>query len=247
MQRRGPNPAQVKMTRHLVKHPTPEFLCFISQPMNDYVNLFGHNQKNFFSFLKIFIFNWRIIALQCCVENFFKWRKVNEKNFVSILNLPLVHFPPSLWDTNLILSSWWNSPGSPIACLTDEVSVSPGIFFSHPPNLPSWPVTHFSCPRSPAKLKLHIFANCPRMLLCACMRVLSHIRLFVTPWTLACQASLSVEFSRQEYWSGFSISFSRGSYWPRDRTQLSCIRSWTLCQWATWEASSTFDDNVVIF
>ena len=24
----------------------------------------------------------------------------------------------------------------------------------------------------------------------------------VTPWTVACQASLSIEFSRQEYWSG---------------------------------------------
>ena len=27
--------------------------------------------------------------------------------------------------------------------------------------------------------------------------------LFVTPWTVACQASLSMEFSRQEHWSGF--------------------------------------------
>ena len=31
---------------------------------------------------------------------------------------------------------------------------------------------------------------------------LNHIQLFVTPWTVACQAPLSVEFSRQEYWSG---------------------------------------------
>ena len=30
----------------------------------------------------------------------------------------------------------------------------------------------------------------------------SCIRLFVTPWTVARQAPLSVEFSRQEYWSG---------------------------------------------
>ena len=30
----------------------------------------------------------------------------------------------------------------------------------------------------------------------------SHVRLFVTPWTVAHQALLSVEFSRQEYWSG---------------------------------------------
>ena len=30
----------------------------------------------------------------------------------------------------------------------------------------------------------------------------SHVQLFVTPWTVACQAPLSVDFSRQEYWSG---------------------------------------------
>ena len=30
----------------------------------------------------------------------------------------------------------------------------------------------------------------------------SHVRLFVTPWMVARQAPLSVEFSRQEYWSG---------------------------------------------
>ena len=32
--------------------------------------------------------------------------------------------------------------------------------------------------------------------------VLNHVRLFVTPWTLAREAPLSLEFSRQEYWKG---------------------------------------------
>ena len=31
---------------------------------------------------------------------------------------------------------------------------------------------------------------------------LSHVQLFVTSWTVARQAPLSMEFSRQEYWSG---------------------------------------------
>ena len=31
--------------------------------------------------------------------------------------------------------------------------------------------------------------------------VLSHVHLFETPWTLAHQALLSMEFSRQEHWS----------------------------------------------
>ena len=33
------------------------------------------------------------------------------------------------------------------------------------------------------------------------VKSLSHVRLFPTPWTVAYQASLSMEFSRQEYWS----------------------------------------------
>ena len=32
--------------------------------------------------------------------------------------------------------------------------------------------------------------------------MLSHVRLFVTPGTVAHQAPLSTEFFRQEYWSG---------------------------------------------
>ena len=35
-----------------------------------------------------------------------------------------------------------------------------------------------------------------------CMCMLSHVRLFATPWTVACQALLSMEFSRHEYWNG---------------------------------------------
>ena len=34
------------------------------------------------------------------------------------------------------------------------------------------------------------------------VKLLSCVKLFVTPWTVAYQAPLSMEFSRQEYWSG---------------------------------------------
>ena len=34
------------------------------------------------------------------------------------------------------------------------------------------------------------------------VKSLSRVRLFATPWTVACQAPLSKGFSRQEYWSG---------------------------------------------
>ena len=34
------------------------------------------------------------------------------------------------------------------------------------------------------------------------VKLLSHVPLFATPWTVAHQAPLSMGFSRQEYWSG---------------------------------------------
>ena len=34
---------------------------------------------------------------------------------------------------------------------------------------------------------------------------LSHVQLFVMVWTIVCQAPLSVELSRQEYWNGLSF------------------------------------------
>ena len=36
-----------------------------------------------------------------------------------------------------------------------------------------------------------------------CAQSLSHMKLFATPLTAACQAPLFMGFSRQEYWSGF--------------------------------------------
>ena len=36
----------------------------------------------------------------------------------------------------------------------------------------------------------------------AIVKLLNRVQLFVTPWAVAHQAPMSVEFSRQEYWSG---------------------------------------------
>ena len=40
-----------------------------------------------------------------------------------------------------------------------------------------------------------------------CVLLLSHVWLFVTPWTIARQATLSMAFPRQEYWSGLLFPF----------------------------------------
>ena len=39
------------------------------------------------------------------------------------------------------------------------------------------------------------------------VKLLSCVRLFATPWTVAYKAPLSMEFSRQEYWSGLPFPF----------------------------------------
>ena len=39
------------------------------------------------------------------------------------------------------------------------------------------------------------------------LKVLSHAQFFEAPWTIVHWASLSMEFSRQEYWSGLPFPF----------------------------------------
>ena len=70
--------------------------------------------------------------------------------------------------------------------------------------------------------------------------LLCRVGLFVSPRTVARQASLSVQFSRQEYWSGVVISFSRGCSRPRDGTCVPCIGKWILNHWTIREVPASF-------
>ena len=73
----------------------------------------------------------------------------------------------------------------------------------------------------------------------ACM--LSHfscVRLCVTLWTVACQAPLSMEFSRQEYWSG--LPYPSSGELPNPGTEPAALTSPALAGGffttsATWE------------
>ena len=75
------------------------------------------------------------------------------------------------------------------------------------------------------------------MCVCVCVypQSLSHIQLFMTPWTVARQAPLSLGFLRQEYLEWFAISSSRESSQFRDGTHISCIGRQILYHWATRE------------
>ena len=50
------------------------------------------------------------------------------------------------------------------------------------------------------------------------VKSLSCVRLFATPWTVAYQAPRSMEFSRQEYWSGLPLPSPKTTIWPSNPT-----------------------------
>ena len=53
------------------------------------------------------------------------------------------------------------------------------------------------------------------------VQLLSCVRFSMTPWAVAHQAPLPMEFSREEYW--VAISFCRRFSRPRDQTHISYI------------------------
>ena len=63
---------------------------------------------------------------------------------------------------------------------------------------------------------------------------LSHARLFATPWTIACQASLSMGFSRQKYWSGLPFP-SPGDLLDQGLNLCLLHCRQILYHWAIWE------------
>ena len=56
-----------------------------------------------------------------------------------------------------------------------------------------------------------------------CAESLSRVRLFVTPWTVAQQVSLSMGILQARILECVSVPFSRGSSQTRDEAQVFCI------------------------
>ena len=66
--------------------------------------------------------------------------------------------------------------------------------------------------------------------------VLRHIQLFATPWTIACQAPLSLGFSRQGYWRGLPCSPLGDLPNLTSISSVSFIGRQILYHCTTWEA-----------
>ena len=69
-----------------------------------------------------------------------------------------------------------------------------------------------------------------------CAWLLSHVWCFATPWTIACQAPLSIEILQARILEWIAMPSSRGSSQLRDWTQVSPIVGRFFTIWTTQEA-----------
>ena len=77
------------------------------------------------------------------------------------------------------------------------------------------------------------------------VKSLSCVRLFATPWTVAFQAPLSMDFSRQGSWSGLSFPFPGDLPNPGIEPTHPLLGRWILYHLASWEAIETMMGNTL--
>ena len=129
----------------------------------------------------------------------------------SLPSLSLYTSIPSVWCSRpCSLQSW-------ILLILSVLALRP----SYQRGLPDLP--------SPSRLTIHISSVPQSTYPNGC--ILSHfsrVWLFVTLWTVAYRAPLSMGFTRQEYWSGLPCRPPGGYSRPRDETCISCLLCWRL-------------------
>ena len=78
---------------------------------------------------------------------------------------------------------------------------------------------------------------------CVCVRALSRVRLFVTSCTVACQTLLSMELSRQEYWSGLPFPLPGDLPDPGIEHESLALEGRFVIPCATWKAGLTQENK----
>ena len=87
---------------------------------------------------------------------------------------------------------------------------------------------------------INIYTQCGCVLSC-----FSCVWFFVTLWMVAHQAPLSIDFSRQEHWSGLPVPPPGGLLNPGVKPvapYVSCVGRWVFTPSTTWEVSTYTHD-----
>ena len=71
---------------------------------------------------------------------------------------------------------------------------------------------------------------------CVCSQAVSHVLLFATPWTVARQAPLSMEFSWQEYQNGLPFPTTENLLDSEIKPMSLALAGVFFTSFATWEA-----------
>ena len=101
----------------------------------------------------------------------------------------------------------------------------------------SFPLEHRSLLAKPGNTLAFLYALCEAD---------SHLQLFATPWTVACQAPQSMDFSRQEYWSGLPLLSPGDLPNPRIEPRSLSLQADFFTIWATKEAPLIKGCNIIL-
>ena len=153
------------------------------------------------------------------------FRIEKQRETLSYLHLMLLHHWKGAWPANYVSCHWMPRP----CCNPCSVSQYLVEFRSAQQPFPS------SLLECVPKRRQH-WEKLIKLEMVLLLSRFSHVQLCVTPWTIAREAPLSMEFSRQEFWSGFAMPSSRESSQPRDRTWVSCSAGTFVTIWFTKEA-----------
>ena len=82
---------------------------------------------------------------------------------------------------------------------------------------------------------------CVCVCVCVYMFVVGRVQFLASPWTVAYQALLSVEFSRQEHWSGLPFPPVGDIHDPETEPTSPVLACGFLTISTTWEAQSKYD------
>ena len=105
---------------------------------------------------------------------------------------------------------------------------SPSWTLLPPPSpIPSLWVVPVHQPQA-SSIVIHSVSNLPFKAFLVKVKSLSCVRLFAIPWTVVYQASLSMGFSRQEYWSGLPFHSPGDLPDPGIKPRSSALQSDTL-------------------